>query len=475
MALRFHQSLMPKPLAVSEIIKSSKAILEGHFPQIAVFGEVSSVTYQGSGHIYFCLKDKDSEIKCVIWRTYAQKIHFKINKGDMLLASGKLTLYEARGEFQLQAQIVKPYEGVGALNHNLELLKQELEQKGYFSHEHKKPIPIFPIHIVLITSASGAVLHDMLRIAKKRWNNLKITLVPTIVQGENAACDIANKIIFADKLNADVLILARGGGSVEDLWAFNERIVADAIFNAKTPIVSAIGHDTDTPLSDFIADLRAPTPSGAMEMILPDKYEWFQRLDSWDTQLSTQIKKYFSFKKQRLQNLRTHLSLMVSHSSLQNHQEKIRYFYQFLHQSFQNQYRKKSQYLFFLQQNLQQLMQNKILDSHQKLKPLTYRLKSVHSQEKHKHLKQQLEFLTQQLLATKKQIIHNKKQKVNTLDNYLLTKNPEYLQKKGFVQIWHNQAVGEIEFLSVGERFMISDCRFKAIVELIQKEPLQGE
>ncbi|WP_292663692.1 exodeoxyribonuclease VII large subunit [Nitratifractor sp.] len=265
-------------MSVSSLNEKIKSLLEATFLHIRVEGEIASVTYHSSGHIYFSVKDERSSLRCVMWRSNASRLKFRLEKGEHIVLEGSIGVYTPRGEYQLIAVHVEPY-GRGALALAFEQLKKKLEAQGYFAQERKKSLPKFPRHIVLVTAAGGAALQDMLKVAAKRWPLARITVVDVLVQGEAAAAEIARGIAVADRLGADLIVTGRGGGSVEDLWAFNEELVADAIFAAKTPVVSAVGHEVDTLISDFVADLRAPTPSAAMEMVLPDRNELLWSLD----------------------------------------------------------------------------------------------------------------------------------------------------------------------------------------------------
>ncbi len=260
---------MQNPLSVSELNAQIKALLETTFLNVYVAGEVSNLTYHGSGHVYFSIKDRDSTLKCVLFKGNAARLKFRLENGQSVEISGALSVYIPRGDYQIICNSINP-SGIGALSLAYNQLKEKLEKKGYFDRSIKKSLPRFVSHIAIVTSPTGAAIEDMRRVAEKRWKLLKITLIETLVQGEAAKYDIAKNIAFADSLGADVLIVGRGGGSIEDLWAFNEEIVADAIYKCKTPVVSAVGHEVDYLISDFVADVRAPTPSAAMETVLPD-------------------------------------------------------------------------------------------------------------------------------------------------------------------------------------------------------------
>ncbi len=259
-------------MSVSSLNTKIKSLLEATFMHILVEGEVASVTYHTSGHIYFSIKDKESSIKCVMWRSSVAKLKFRIEKGMHIVIEGSVGVYTPRGEYQFYAVHVEPY-GKGALALAYEQLKERLKEKGYFDAQRKKSIPRHIRKIALVTAKESAALYDMLKIIEQRWPLLEVVIVDTLVQGDEAAAKIANALHYADSLGVDVVVVGRGGGSAEDLWSFNEEIVADAIFAMQTPVVSAVGHEVDVMISDFVADLRAPTPSAAMEMILPDMRE----------------------------------------------------------------------------------------------------------------------------------------------------------------------------------------------------------
>ena len=269
---------MSTTLSVSGLNEQIKTLLETTFEFVSVEGELSRVTKHGSGHIYFTLKDANSSIKCVMFRGNAARLKFSLDEGAHVVIHGALSLYTPRGEYQINCVSAEPF-GAGALAVAFEQLKKKLEQKGYFDPSHKKVFPKFPKTIVLVTSATGAALQDMQRVASHRWPLVKLIVIDVLVQGISAAAMIAAGLRYADTLNVDAVVVGRGGGSVEDLWAFNEEVVADTIFMMNTPCVSAVGHEIDWVISDYVADLRAPTPSAAMQMILPDGAEMMQSID----------------------------------------------------------------------------------------------------------------------------------------------------------------------------------------------------
>ena len=266
-------------LSVSALNEQIKTLIESSFVRVFVEGELSRITFHNSGHIYFTLKDKDSSIKGVMFKGNASKLRFRLEEGLKVVVDGAISVYAPRGEYQINCFMIEP-SGQGALALAYEQLKQKLLQKGYFDPQRKKPLPKFPSRIALITSATGAALQDMLRVANQRFRFLEIDIYDVLVQGTSSAQSIANALHVSDTNGYDLIIIGRGGGSIEDLWSFNEELVADAIFNANTPIVSAVGHEIDYVISDFVADLRAPTPSAAMQMVLPDTNELYQSLDA---------------------------------------------------------------------------------------------------------------------------------------------------------------------------------------------------
>ncbi|WP_457595851.1 exodeoxyribonuclease VII large subunit [Hydrogenimonas sp.] len=293
-------------VTVSELNERIKSLLESHFIQVRVEGEVSRITYHTSGHLYFTIKDAKSKIDCVMFRSNAQRLRFRIEEGQHLVLSGAVTVYVPRGNYQLMVQHAEPY-GAGALAVAFEQLKRKLQAEGLFDAARKRPMPKTVRHIAVVTSKSGAAIQDMIRVASKRWPMLKITLIDTLVQGAGAAEEIARHLRYADTLGADVIVVGRGGGSVEDLWAFNEEVVARAIADSRTPVVSAVGHEVDTLISDFVADLRAPTPSAAMEMILPDMAEVLMTLDEWMERMGRRMGQILAQKSHLLDQMRNRL------------------------------------------------------------------------------------------------------------------------------------------------------------------------
>jgi len=260
-------------LTVSELTREIRKTLEEGFEQVSVIGEISNFKSHVSGHWYFSLKDADAVINCTMWKGFNQYVFFTPQDGMKIIVNGKLTVYPPRGSYQLDVRSVKPA-GLGELQEAFEKLKKKLEAEGLFDEKFKKPIPSFPDKIGVVTAIDGAAFRDLISVAKRRFPIAEIVIAPARVQGSGAAASIVKGIrLLNDYADIDVIIIARGGGSIEDLWAFNEEIVARAIFKSKIPIISGVGHEVDFTIADFVADLRAPTPSVAMEIATPDIHE----------------------------------------------------------------------------------------------------------------------------------------------------------------------------------------------------------
>ncbi len=258
---------------VSDLTEDIKVLLENTFPEAWVEGEVSNFTQSQAGHIYFSLKDAKSSLRCVFFKGANSGLKFKLQDGQQLIAFGRITLYAPSGQYQFNIQRLEP-KGVGALQIAFQQLKEKLQKEGFFDEARKKKLPLLPLVVGVVTSPVGAAIRDILNILKRRAPFVKIILIPVKVQGEGSAEEIAQAIQDFNKYKeADVLIVGRGGGSMEDLWAFNEEPVARAIYNSKIPVISAVGHEIDWTISDFTADLRAPTPSAAAELVVAGKEE----------------------------------------------------------------------------------------------------------------------------------------------------------------------------------------------------------
>jgi len=402
-------------MSVSSLNTKIKSLLEATFMHTMVEGEVASVTYHTSGHLYFSIKDDKSSIKCVMWRSSVAKMKFRIEKGMHIVVEGSVSVYTPRGEYQFQTVRIEPY-GQGALALAFEQLKKKLKEKGYFDATHKKPIPKQIEKIALVTAKESAALYDMLKIIEKRWAMVEVYIVDTLVQGEQASEQIANALMYADTLGVDVVVVGRGGGSAEDLWAFNEERVADAIYAMKTPTVSAVGHEVDVMISDFVADLRAPTPSAAIEMILPDSNEILYALDGMAERFTTLLHQQIKEKEVALQYLESRLLQIAPTRKLD-----------FLQQQFKD-----------VGVQLNQVMGYKV-------EQYALQLPKLQTQ-----LEQNLSFV----LREKEQVFEFIKEK-------FMLHNPKLKSKKGWAEVTQDGQKIELESLKVQERFSISDAKTK--------------
>lgn len=276
----------PTVLSVSRLTALLRDLVEENFLAVAVEGEISNFTAAASGHYYFALKDANAQMRAVMFKPHNRLLNFLPENGMQVLCAGRVSLYTQRGEVQLLVERLEPV-GVGGLQLAFEQLKARLAEEGLFAVARKRPLPPFPTTIGVVTSGSGAAVHDILQILGRRGSGLRVLLSPVRVQGEGAAEEIARAIVAQNRLGAaEVLIVGRGGGSLEDLWAFNEEVVARAIHASKIPVISAVGHEVDFTISDFVADLRAPTPSAAAELVVRNRLELEGHVDQLTLRLA---------------------------------------------------------------------------------------------------------------------------------------------------------------------------------------------
>ena len=288
---------------VTDLTRELKALLEKSFPFVWIRAEVSNFRVPASGHFYFALKDENALIRAVMFRSQNRMLKFVPEDGMRILGLGRISLYPPRGEYQLIVEHLEP-EGVGALRVAFEQLKEKLAGEGLFDERTKKPLPFLPARICLVTSPTGSVLFDILHVLNRRYPDLVVDIVPVKVQGDDAAAQIAEALALANQLGkSDVIILARGGGSLEDLWPFNTETVARAIAASRIPVVSAVGHETDYTISDLAADVRAPTPSAAAEIVVPLKENLMMRCDEMNDRLASALQRYIEDARKRLQSL----------------------------------------------------------------------------------------------------------------------------------------------------------------------------
>jgi exodeoxyribonuclease VII large subunit len=289
--------------SVSELTNQIKLLLEENFPNVWVEGEISNYKKHYSGHYYFTLKDQSSQVACVMWKSRTNSISFELEDGMRVHIFGNIRLYEKSGRYQLDSILIQQA-GIGKLQLNFEKLKKQLYDEGLFDEKHKKPIPKIPKTIGIITSPTGAAINDILSVIKRRYPVCELLIKGVKVQGENASDDIVKAIMQLNTIEDDIdlIILGRGGGSLEDLWAFNEEIVARAIFDSKIPIISAVGHDIDFTISDFVSDLRAPTPSAAAELSVPDINELKPKIIELNLSLTSNFNRFILNSKNNITN-----------------------------------------------------------------------------------------------------------------------------------------------------------------------------
>lgn len=412
---------MQQAITVSTLNEQIKGLLETTFVRVFVEGELSRITHHNSGHIYFTLKDSSSSISGVMFRGNASKLKFRLEEGLKVVVEGAITLYAPRGSYQINAFNIEPA-GHGALALAFEQLKTRLSEQGYFAPEIKKPIPKFPKRIALVTSATGAALQDMQRVASQRYPLVELYVYDTVVQGENAAPSIVNAIRAADAQAFDVIVVGRGGGSMEDLWGFNEEIVANAIFQAKTPIVSAVGHEIDWLISDFVADLRAPTPSAAMQMILPDQNELLQTLDVISQQMSQSVQQKLFNASEKLGHLKNSYERNSIEQRIKNRLEEIAQ----------------------LKSRFEQSMGYTLENRRRQLTPVA-------------------ENLTRQVSSN----LAQKQNTIATLMQALQAQDPKLKSKRGFAQIAKEGKVFDLSELEVGDSFEAMDA-YRAVSATVQ-------
>ncbi|OGT72400.1 MAG: exodeoxyribonuclease VII large subunit [Gammaproteobacteria bacterium RIFCSPLOWO2_02_FULL_57_10] len=303
----FTENTQPAPsrdvISVTSLNRMARSLLENHFPNVIVEGEISNLSMPGSGHWYLTLKDEGSQIRCAMFRNRNMSARFRPRDGMQVIVRGRLSIYEGRGDYQLIADAIEEA-GDGALRRRFEMLKQKLAAEGLFAEERKRAMPEHVRHIGVITSATGAVIRDIVSVLGRRFPAIRITLIPVVVQGTEAPAAIVRAIAIANRrreeLGLDVLIVGRGGGSLEDLQAFNEESVARAIHDSALPIVSAVGHETDFTIADFVADLRAPTPSAAAELLSPDQNDYLQVFSGYELLFTKAIRERLRQSSQQL-------------------------------------------------------------------------------------------------------------------------------------------------------------------------------
>ncbi|WP_147172070.1 exodeoxyribonuclease VII large subunit [Pseudomonas sp. SJZ079] len=359
-------------LSVSQLNNRARLLLEDVFSGIWVEGEISNLAKPASGHIYFTLKDSQAQVRCALFRQNAARVRQALRDGLAVKVRGKVSLFEGRGDYQLILDTVEPA-GDGALRLAFEALKEKLSGEGLFAVENKRALPTHPKRIGIVSSPTGAVIRDIISVFRRRAPQVELTLIPTAVQGREASGQIVRALHLADRKGFDALILARGGGSLEDLWCFNEEAVARAIAACSTPIVSAVGHETDVSISDFVADVRAPTPSAAAELLAPDSSELVQRLHNLRRRLHLRMQSRLERERMRLDGLTRRL---------RHPGERLR---------------QQAQQLDDLEMRMQRALERQLNNRRERLARLETRLAGQHPGRNLKLLRQRLDSLAERL------------------------------------------------------------------------------
>lgn len=398
-------------ISVSQLNRRARQLLETHIPLLWVEGELSNVSIPSSGHWYFTLKDDQAQVRCAMFRNRNMLVKFKPQQGQHVLIRARVSLYEGRGDYQIIVEHLEQA-GAGALQRAFEQLKQKLAAEGLFDVAHKKALPSLPKHIAVITSPTGAAIRDILSVLERRFAGVRVTVIPVAVQGKEAAPQIVRAIELANRANLfDVVLLARGGGSLEDLWPFNEEIVARAIFSSPLPIVSGIGHEVDFTIADFVADLRAPTPSAAAELIVPDGDDWLERFIGYEMLLEETIQRKLKHWHQRLEWLR---------SRLRHPRHRLE---------------QQTQRLDNLELRLKNHLQTQLQNYLYKLQAFQLRLQAQHPQQQLNRLRERLTHGNTSLLRAHQQLLKNKNQALSETARILNTLSPLNTLERGYALV----------------------------------------
>lgn len=408
-------------LTVSELNAEVNLLLSQSFPLIWLEGEISNLARPASGHLYFSLKDAKAQVRCAMFRNYAMRIRLQPENGKKVLVLARISVYEPRGDYQLIVEHMEDA-GEGALQRGYEQLKQKLAAKGWFDEEHKQDFPAYPKHIGIISSPSGAAVRDVLNILKRRCPQIPVTLYPVAVQGEQSVPQLIQAIKQASaEQRCDVLIVTRGGGSIEDLWSFNNEQVAKAIYDCPVPIISGIGHEIDFTIADFVADKRAPTPSAAAELISPNTQDLIQTVDRLSLRLYRHTQQIITEKQQKLSHLSTRLQQARPDKKLKQQQQNLNN----------------------IQQRLQYIINHRLKDFRYQLDKQSNRLEQHSPKQQLHNYANQLERLQQRLWQQQKQEINQKQQKLQLLATKLNSVSPLATLERGY-SITQDAETGEI-------------------------------
>ncbi|WP_042905872.1 exodeoxyribonuclease VII large subunit [Glaesserella parasuis] len=434
-------------LTISQLNYSVKQMLEVEFGSVWLIGEISNFSQPVSGHWYLTLKDEQAQVRCAMFRMKNMRVNFRPQNGMQVLVRANVSLYEPRGDYQVIIETMQPA-GDGLLQQQFEQLKMKLAGLGLFAQEHKKPIPTFVKRVGIVTSSSGAALQDILHILQRRDPSLEVVIYPTLVQGKEATADIVQMIELANRRQeCDVLIVGRGGGSLEDLWCFNEEAVAWAIYHSQIPIISAVGHETDVTIADFVADLRAPTPSAAAELVSRDQQELLRQLQHHADRVNLAFDRLWSEKLARFDRLQ--LRLQAQHP--------------------QRQLQQRFQQLSHLEKQLKQQMEQLLLRKQQRWKnavqrmernPLPYRI-SAQMQHWHK--------LEQRLSYAIEKNVSQRRQQFQTLCTQLDGLSPLAILARGYsvTQNQQGKALLSSQDIAIGETIVTRLAQGKVVSQVV--------
>jgi len=419
--------------SVSRLNTEVRQVLEGSFPLVWVEGEISNLSTPRSGHMYFSLKDEHAQTRCAMFRMKRQLLRFAPADGMKVLVRARITLYEARGDFQLVVDHMETA-GEGQLRQAVERLKNQLEKEGLFDPSHKKAIPTMPASVGIVTSATGAAIRDVLHVFNRRFPAIQVNVYPVPVQGENAAAEISNMLKLVERRNEnDLIILTRGGGSLEDLMAFNDKQLARTIFSLNTPIISAVGHEIDTSISDFVADRRAPTPSAAAELASPDQQHIFSTLEKLFQRLRSHQHQQLQRSRANLTQLHQRLDALSPERQLQNRSQSIDLLEQHLNQLLERKITRASMQHSQLQARLLQHSPiNRLARLKTRFEGTRQRLKQLNPAKKLQQYQQQMLQHEQTLTREARLIIEQKQQHLKATARMLESVSPLATLGRGY-------------------------------------------
>jgi exodeoxyribonuclease VII large subunit len=423
--------------AVRELVTSVRAHLEKGFPDVWVEGEISNYRPAESGHLYFTLKDGDAQLRIVMFRAQARLLRFKPQNGMQVIVRGRITMYEPRGEMQLLAEFMEPM-GAGALQVAFEQLKARLAAEGLFAAERKKPLPALPHRIGVVTSPRGAVVRDILNVLRRRHHSLNVLIYPAQVQGESAAAEVSAGILFFNQqaansnLAVDVIILARGGGSIEDLAAFNDESLARAVASSRIPTISAIGHETDFTICDFVADLRAPTPSAAAEIVIRSKQELEETVAALRERLRRAIQYKLLYERQSLTALEKNRVFARMEDAIARRQQRVD----------------------DLRFRLESLMHSRLTDASQRLNLGVSRLRQRDLRQQLRTRERELRSRLEALSAATRQYLMRRRSRLEQASAKLAALSPVAILKRGYSLVFdaNGQLVKDVAQLAPGDQ-----------------------